>query len=287
MAGGQLEVGIWGEHGPVLYAAHGLTSNHLCFEQLAQSLGRDFRIIAPDLRGRGRSADISGPFGMPAHADDAVAVLDQLGVGQVDLLLGHSMGGFVAVVSGARAPDRFRRILLLDGGLMLFDEPPAGMSIEQLTAAVVGPSMQRLDMRFDSPEAYLEFWHAHPALIGNWSAGMDRHFAYDLVGEPPELRASTNKAAVLADVESELTGDLVPDALRALTQPVRMLRAEGGILSDEPLYTEQAVAQWIGQMHDFSFRTVRGVNHITLVQGPAGIAEVAAEIRALTAGDIT
>ena len=53
------------------------------------------RLIAPDLRGRGRSNTLPGPFGMTRHADDMAAVLDFLGVPRA-VVVGHSMGGFVS-----------------------------------------------------------------------------------------------------------------------------------------------------------------------------------------------
>ncbi|MGK3816897.1 alpha/beta fold hydrolase, partial [Enterococcus faecium] len=57
----------------------------------------DVRLLAPDLRGRGRSADLSGPFGMSAHSDDLAAILDAAGVDRA-LIVGHSMGAFVSAV---------------------------------------------------------------------------------------------------------------------------------------------------------------------------------------------
>src|SRR5690349_1757100 len=90
--GGTLRVGLWGDRGPVVVCAHGITANHVEFLALAEQL-KDCRLIAPDLRGRGRSNAIEGPWGMAAHAADIIAVLDHLGIAQADVMLGHSMGG--------------------------------------------------------------------------------------------------------------------------------------------------------------------------------------------------
>ena len=69
--GGDLQVGVWdasdaGEPGgdaPTIMAIHGVTSSHLAWELLAEQLP-GVRIVAPDLRGRGRSNELEGAAGM-------------------------------------------------------------------------------------------------------------------------------------------------------------------------------------------------------------------------------
>ena len=114
--GGTLHVGRWGTGRPVVVAAHGITGTHRAFRALAEQLGEEVTLLAPDLRGRGHSNRVGGPFSMAAHADDLVAVLDHVGV-QRATIVGHSMGGFVAVVTAHRHPERVERLVLVDGGL--------------------------------------------------------------------------------------------------------------------------------------------------------------------------
>ena len=99
---------------PVL-AVHGITANHLAWQLVAEALP-DLRIVAPDLRGRGRSSELPGPYGFDQHADDLAQLIDQLGLGPVPVV-GHSMGGFVAMAVAHRHPDLISAVLLLDGGL--------------------------------------------------------------------------------------------------------------------------------------------------------------------------
>ncbi len=108
VTGGTLHTAVWGTQGPVVLCSHGLTANHTEFQALADQLGDEFRVIAPDHRGRGRSCDITGPWGMAAHATDLVALLDHLGIRKVDLLLGHSMGGFVAAITAPGSASSMR-----------------------------------------------------------------------------------------------------------------------------------------------------------------------------------
>lgn len=277
--GGLLHVGLWGRSGPVVAASHGLTATHISFEALAEQLGDDLRLVAPDHRGRGRSRDIEGPWGFRAHAADLVAVLDHIGAARADVLVGHSMGGFVAAVAAAEYPGRFAQVLMVDGGLPVLDAPRDGVSVERLLKAVLGPSMDRIDRRFESRQAYREFWRAHPAFAGDWSVYVERYADYDLIGAAPELVSSIRKEAILRDTESQLIGDLVPRSLGALQAPVRFLRAPRGITSGEALYAEPLLEAWGPRIGRFSHATVPDVNHFTIVISERGARALAEEIR--------
>ena len=279
--GGTLRAGFWGTSGPVVVASHGITGNHVSFAAIADELGDSFRFIAPDHRGRGRSRDITGPWGMQAHAADVIALLDHLKIAKADVLVGHSMGGFVAAVTAAEHPDRVGRVLFVDGGLPPFDALPPGLTTEQLITAVIGPAMARLDMTFESHEAYHAYWREHPAIGGNaWSSYAERYFDYDLFGEPPELRPSPKKEAILGDTESQLGSDLVPRSLEKLAGPIRFLRAPRGILDGDPLYPAALIESWQKRLPRLSVTEIANVNHYTIVIGN-GAKAVAEEIRQL------
>ena len=94
-------------------AAHGLTSNHRSWGVVAEALGGAVTLIAPDLRGRGRSNGLPGPFGVAAHADDLAMVLDHIGADQV-VVTGHSMGGFIASMFAVRHAARARELVLVE-----------------------------------------------------------------------------------------------------------------------------------------------------------------------------
>lgn len=284
--GGSLRVATWGSRGPVVLCSHGLTANHTEFQALADHLGPDFQLVAPDHRGRGHSAGITGPWGMAAHADDLVAVLDHLKIPRVDLLLGHSMGGFVAAVTAARHPARIARLMFVDGGIpianfsFLRHLPFSGWLTEKLVRKILGPSLARLDMTFESPQAYTAFWKKHPAFSGDqWSAYVDQYIAYDLVGQPPAMRSSTSKEALWQDVRTQLVENLVPQSLSQLRAPVRFLRAAHGILDATPLYDLKKLAAGAAKVRQFSSRTLEGVNHFTILISETGARLVADEVR--------
>lgn len=277
--GGTLHFAEWGVTGPVIMCSHGLTANHTCWEALVDQIGSDVRLIAPDHRGRGKSNGITGPFGMDAHARDMIAIMDYLNIEKAELIIGHSMGGFVAAVAAVQAPDRFDKVLLIDGGLPSLDKMPVDLPIEQLVHAIIGPSMERLDMQFESKATYHEFWKAHPCFANDWSDYVETYIDYDLVGAEPALKSGVQKAAILRDVETQLLTDLLPDSLDALTLPTRFLKAERGMANADPLYADDAIEAWAARVQDFEWKLVKDVNHFTIGLSERGGKLLADEIR--------
>jgi lipase len=276
--GGRLHCAQWGRGDQVVLAAHGITANHVMWAPIAEQLGDAVTFIAPDLRGRGKSSGIEGPWGMATHADDLAAVLDHAGIARA-VLVGSSMGAFIAVVAADRHPQRFSRIVLLDGGLPLDLGPLLALPIEELTKAVIGPALERLRMTFPSRAAYLDYWKQHPALSDDWNEAIEAYIDYDLVGEEPELRSSVREDAVLGDSESQLVADDIPRAIDPLARPTLLLRAPRGLFNQvPPLYTDEAAAAWEAQFSNLRVELVPDVNHYTLLVSDRGAKAVASYV---------
>lgn len=281
VAGGELIAGVWGPpQAPVVLALHGITGNHLHMGFIARALD-DHRVVAPDLRGRGSSAGLPGPWGMVAHATDMVAVLDHLGLERAPVV-GHSMGGFVAAQMGADFADRVERIVLVDGGLALQLPEGIEVDVDAMIESVIGPAMQRLSMTFESVDAYRDFWKKHPAFATDWSDILEAAVDYDLVGTPPEMRSGVSLEAVRADGGDALVDDRVKGAIERTSCPVDLLWAERGMLDQVPgLYTDEMVAMFRGPLGDrFRDQRIDGVNHYTIGLSERGAARVAEVVRA-------
>ncbi|HEY6934755.1 MAG TPA: alpha/beta fold hydrolase [Marmoricola sp.] len=273
--GGRLHVGRWaaGTDAPTVVAVHGVTANHRCWLALARTGAVD--LVAPDLRGRGRSGTLPGPAGMAAHADDLLAVLDHVGVERA-LLVGHSMGGFVVSAFAAAHPERLAGVLLVDGGLPL-PAPPPGVSPEQALAATIGPAAARLQMTFADTGAYLDYWRDHPALRDAWSPDIEDYLAYDLVGEPPACRSSVSLDAVRDDSADLLDEAANQGRARALPPGTVFLRAPAGLMAEPGGLYPAELARRLAEDHPtVQLRDVAGVNHYTIVMSARG-AEVLAE----------
>jgi pimeloyl-ACP methyl ester carboxylesterase len=242
VAGGELAVLHWpgdpalgaADATPVV-AVHGITANGQVWAPLARRLpGRD--VYAPDLRGRARSRGLPGPWGMAAHVADLLALLDSVakagppgGDGKV-VLLGHSMGGFVATLAASRHPERFARVVLVDGGLGL-TVPPG--DIDAQLDQVIGPAIRRLSMTFPDAESYRDFYRRHPGYAAAWGPDVRDVVDRDLIGTPPELRSSCVHAAIRADGADVLSNPQTAAAVGEVTVPIELLYAERGLL-DQP-----------------------------------------------------
>jgi 3-oxoadipate enol-lactonase len=104
--------------GTPLVLLHGFPLDHTMWRAQIEALRGTCRVIAPDLRGFGRSSlavgDAEQGLDMRRYADDVVAVLDHLGVNQPAILCGFSMGGYVLWQFVREYPDRVRAIVLCD-----------------------------------------------------------------------------------------------------------------------------------------------------------------------------
>jgi len=275
VAGGALTVATWGDEGPLVVALHGITSSHRAFGLIGPALGTDHRLVAPDLRGRGGSRDLPGPYGMAAHARDVADVVAAYGGGPV-VLVGHSMGGFAALATARRYPDLVSHLVLVDGGAPL-PLPPgvAGTDTAQAIAATVGVAFARLSMTFPDRQAYRDLWRAHPS-FARWSDEIDRYVEYDLVGTEPELRPACRLAAAVADAQDLYALAGVTPAAPGV--PAVFLRAPRGMLDepDAPLNPPGHATHWLPGVDE---REVPGVNHYTITLGPDGAAAVVAAVR--------
>ncbi len=280
--GGDLRVGRWASDdvargslpNRLVLAVHGITGNHTAWWPVARRLTAGDRtvVLAPDLRGRGRSNRLPGPWGMATHADDLASLLDHRDIERIDVV-GHSMGAFVAVEFAARHPDRLGRLVLVDGGIPL--PRPDGVSASETLAAALGPAAARLSMTFDSPAAYRDFFRQHPAVGPLWNEDVERYVDYDLEAG----RSSVSYEAVAQD-SSEFGDDgPAPAAWGRIEQPVPFLRAPRGLLADPPgMYPPDVLAAFVAEHPNIDAHDVEDVDHYGITLGDRGAEAVAAAL---------
>jgi pimeloyl-ACP methyl ester carboxylesterase len=109
----------WGDHEnpDVLVCVHGLTRNGRDFDYLAESLEKRYRIVCPDMPGRGRSewlADTSR-YNYATYIADSIALLDSLNAAKVDWV-GTSMGGLIGMFIASGIPERINKLVINDVG---------------------------------------------------------------------------------------------------------------------------------------------------------------------------
>ncbi|MBE0566294.1 MAG: alpha/beta fold hydrolase [Krumholzibacteria bacterium] len=97
---------------PVVFI-HGFPFSHAMWAPQLDAVAARHRAVAYDLRGHGRSGVGDGQYTVEGHVDDLLALLDHLGIARA-VLVGLSMGGYVALRAVERAPGRCRGLALCD-----------------------------------------------------------------------------------------------------------------------------------------------------------------------------
>jgi pimeloyl-ACP methyl ester carboxylesterase len=275
-AGIQMAFGFWPGAGAPIVGLHGVTASYVNFVGVADALAGRRPLLALDLRGRGDTdKPEDGPFGMRQHADDVAAAMRGFGLVAGSVVVGHSMGAYVAVALAAAHPELVRALVLVDGGLPL--EAPPGIAAEQMLDVVLAPQMARLRTTYPSVEAYLDFWRELPPFSGGrWNSWVEDYLRYDLGGEAPHLRPKASETAVRGDFLDTLQTDDLRERLRALSVPVLLLRADEGFNPGQPpLLPDDLVAREGALVADLTERVVPGTTHYTIALGRSGATAVA------------
>jgi lipase len=279
VAGGRLHVAragpAPGDAEAVVVAVHGITASHLAWRAAVRALLErvDACVLAPDLRGRGRSAQLPPHARFGAHVDDLIAMLDQLGVDRA-LLAGHSMGAFVVARLAADHPERASGVVLIDGGLPLAP-PRDDADPDEVLDEALGPALSRLRMTFESPERYAEFWREHPALGPAWNDDIGAYVTADLAGDPGAMRSVTSEAAVRVDGTALLRDEETRTAIDRVHVPIQLLRAPRGLLDDDRLMIPDSVLEdFRAKRPDVEHELVDDVNHYTILMA-AGAQRIA------------
>ena len=113
---------------PMILLHGGLGSGEM-FGPILPLLSESHQVIAPDLQGHGRTADIDRPIDMRLMADDIAALIDHLGLEKPDVV-GYSLGGVVAFFTAVRHPDKVGRLVMAAANIQR-DAIPAEMLAQQ------------------------------------------------------------------------------------------------------------------------------------------------------------
>jgi 3-oxoadipate enol-lactonase len=241
--------------GAPLVLLHGFPLDHTMWRAQIEALSGVCQVIAPDLRGFGRSSLASGDaeqgVDMRQYAADVMAVLDHLGVSQPAILCGFSMGGYVLWQAVRAYPDRVRAIVLCD--------TKAGADSDAARAA-----------RLSGAEEVLRSGTGPLAesLLPKLLAVQTLENQPDVVGEVDQLIRRTAPEAVAAagrgmarrpDVSGDLPGIQVPALV--------VVGAEDSI---SPPGEMREIAQ---ALPDAEFVEVPAAGHMSPMENPAAVSE--------------
>jgi pimeloyl-ACP methyl ester carboxylesterase len=262
---------------PTAVLVHGITGNALAWAAVAEAVNGRAELLACDMRGRAGSRHVDPPWGVDADVDDVLAVLDDADLGSA-VLVGHSLGAFVACAVAARYPERVEAVVAVDGGVRY--ALPAGVNPDALIDLTIGPAVQKLSMTFADGPAYLDFHRAHPSFVGNWSPQLTAYLSRDTLWRPDGTVASSCvEEAIRADGRQLILDEAVNRAIHATTCPVTLLYAERGILNQpEGFYSAASLAAAGLDPGRVGAALVPDTNHYTIVGPGAGADAVAAAL---------
>lgn len=142
---GQTNLNLLDEgRGPPLLLVHGFPLDHTMWKGQVSEFSRDFRVLAPDLRGFGQSSPVTetdAVLSMTKFADDMADLLAALHITEPVTFCGLSMGGYIAWEFMARHPGKLARLILCDTKAAA-DSKEAGDNRHKLAAKVLAEGSQ-------------------------------------------------------------------------------------------------------------------------------------------------
>ena len=156
----RLHLHEWGDPGsPPVVCLHGITTHGRRYRRLAEErLAQRYRVLAPDLRGHGRSG-YEPPWTIAAHLADIVETVTAAGVERA-AWVGHSFGGRLILELAAREPERVERAALLDPAIQILPHIGLDFASHELDDTSFGTAEEAIEARLATgmriPREFLE-----------------------------------------------------------------------------------------------------------------------------------
>jgi pimeloyl-ACP methyl ester carboxylesterase len=254
---------------PTAVLIHGLSGTSRWWTSVIDHLPDRLGLIALDVRGRGGSHDSPPPYDLVTMADDIAVALDHFSVDRA-IVAGYSMGGWIAAIFATRHPDMAQRVVLIDGGLALPLPPDA--EADDVIRSVVGPSLARLEVEFETRDAFLDHWRAHPALERHWDPSMAAALDYELHPRGDNFAVLINPQAIEVSARQITVDPTTRNAGIEVTVPAHLIVVERGTADQPggmiPLQTAETAAT---ELTNLTIEYLPGVNHYTLILGVGAV----------------
>lgn len=246
-----IHVLLWGERGrPGLVFVHGGAAHARWWSHVAPLLA-GYRVAAVDLSGHGESGWRDGGYQLAAWADEVLAAAELVAEAGPPVVVGHSMGGFVTVVTAARASDDLAGIIVLDSPVV--HEDP------EVEAARIGMAFGGPGRVYEDLEAAVARYRTIPGqdhyvpevldhvarhslkpVDGGWTWRFDRRLfaAVSRSAAAEHLPAVTCRVALLRSEHGLVTpeiGSIMYEALGRVAPVVEVPEAGHHLMLDQPL----------------------------------------------------
>ena len=264
-----------GEGPDPVVCLHGITAQHRAFTPAARHAGPARGLVGVDLRGRGDSDKPDSGYGLEAHAGDVIRVLDHLGLENATIA-GHSMGGFVATKTALLFPDRVRAIVLLDGGWPRAETASQEEMTEEqqreaeAIRAGLARAFSRLEMLFETPDEYLNFWFPDQGLtMADLPPDLADYYRYDLQEVEGGHNPKCSTEAAKQDSPDVTRTSPTAEEMRDVNCPVALVRADEGFFPGSRPLIPDATRDTMAEALDLrSEMVLPGANHYTMMWEP-------------------
>lgn len=240
-----------GDNGTIV-AAHGLTGNHKQLHFYEESLSGTYRFISYDLSGRGNSDAADPDTSIYSHADDFIDLIDTLKI-ERPILMGYSMGAYIAAIAASRLKN-VAGLVLLDGA----GEP------DEATRDLVLPSLNRLKKSFPSPESYVEETkQLYQNLNIEWNDRLVEIAQYEIKKEDGRWAHKSDYSLTKKDFESFYDfspGEIGP----SIASDTLLVIATGAMKNKQSLFKETSYTETRKSIRHLQ-TIITSVNHYELV----------------------
>lgn len=226
---------------PVVLLSNSLGSTHRMWDAQADALNERFRVVRYDTRGHGDSPVPDGPYSIDDLADDAIALLDRLGITRAHVV-GLSLGGMTAMRLAARNPERVDRMVLLCTGAQL----PPGSAWSDRAATVRAEGCTAV------AEAVVQRWFTADYL----AAHPDVRIAHEnmVAATPAEGYAGCCEAIAKLDLREQLSSISAPT-----------LAVAG---ANDPATPPDKLSEIVGAIPDSRLLVVQNAAHLANAEQP-------------------
>jgi pimeloyl-ACP methyl ester carboxylesterase len=234
---------------PPFLLLHGATLSWQTFLPLISALSQEWRVLALDLRGHGKSGRVPGGYNFVDYSEDVKSFLEAV-VAEPTVLLGHSYAGYFALQAAAEAPELARAVILVDTPLFYRRKP------------------------LRESGWYRWFAKAYDAISGTPARGeVEARLAEAFPDESAGYVSQRAERLMLVDPESLLTfmehrhmvGYRLDDYLRRITCPVLLVRADPTLVA---ALEEEDAKYALSLLRHGSLVQAEGAGHMMHVSHP-------------------
>ncbi|GAB2480323.1 alpha/beta fold hydrolase [Algoriphagus taiwanensis] len=230
----------------VVLFSHGLLWSHKMFAAQVEVLSKSYRVIAYDHRGQGQS-ESKGPFDMDTVAEDAAALIENLGLGKVHFA-GLSMGGFVGMRLAARRPELIKSLILMETSANAepVENLPKYKTLNGIVKwlGVIAPVANKV-----MPIMFAESWLTNPS-----NSAAIKHWKKEVMA---------NKKSITGPVEGVIYRKGVEDELAKITCPTLIM------VGDEDVATKPEKAKFIQMgITGAVLHRIPGAGHSSCIEKP-------------------